>query len=208
MIQFFKHKPCLGVLAVTLASLTLTGCDSTSMADSLGMSVAAPDEFTVVTRPPLSLPPEFDLRPPAPGEAPRGATTTEQARSLLTGQEAKAKETPNSIMQPSVPTAVTPVISTETPSGGAAAFLKRAGAENASEDIRSQLGTDEKTPADTTKAKSLLEKLNGAAKNDPVVDAKKEAERLRNNKDAGKPATEGEVPVEKESKPSLIDKIF
>ena len=105
-------------------------------------------------------------------------------------------------------TAVVPVQRSEVLSGGATNLLKRAGADNAKEDIREQLGTDEQTPADTSKAKTLMDELVGAEKNEPVVDAAKEAERLRANKDAGKKLTEGDVPEEKVKSRSLIDRIF
>lgn len=46
----------------------LTGCNN--FKQSIGLEPQAPDEFAVESRAPLSVPPEFDLRPPAPG-APR-----------------------------------------------------------------------------------------------------------------------------------------
>ena len=42
------------------------GCQSTQRA--LGMSKVTPDEFRVVTKAPLVLPPDFALRPPSPGQ--------------------------------------------------------------------------------------------------------------------------------------------
>ena len=44
----------------------LAGCDSTKQA--LGMGKNPPDEFQVVTHAPLSMPPDFNLVPPKPGE--------------------------------------------------------------------------------------------------------------------------------------------
>jgi hypothetical protein len=44
----------------------LAGCDSASRA--LGVAKVTPDEFRVVTKAPLVLPPDYSLRPPAPGE--------------------------------------------------------------------------------------------------------------------------------------------
>src|SRR5581483_6553192 len=46
----------------------LTGC--TGFKQTIGLEPTAPDEFAVESRAPLTVPPEFDLRPPAPG-APR-----------------------------------------------------------------------------------------------------------------------------------------
>jgi Protein of unknown function (DUF3035) len=194
-------------LMLMLPLVALSGCGDSSVRDTLGLNRDAPDEFTVVSRPPLSLPPEFSLRPPAPGEAPRGISTEEKARSLLTGKPV-APSDPAKLEQSSVETSVTPVIRSDVLSGGASSLLKKAGAEVADETIRDKLAVDERTPADTSKATTLMEKLSGDDKAEPVVDAKKEAERLRSNKDDGKPITEGEVPTVDTKPRSLIDRIF
>jgi hypothetical protein len=53
--------------AVLLVGVTgLAGCQSASAA--LGIAKVTPDEFRVVTKAPLVLPPDYSLRPPAPGE--------------------------------------------------------------------------------------------------------------------------------------------
>jgi len=69
------------IFAFGMAS-ALVGCGGIS--DKLGLEKRAPDEFAVVRNAPLSLPPDFHLRPPKPGE--EGADREEQrarARSLL-----------------------------------------------------------------------------------------------------------------------------
>ena len=52
-------------LVAVLASLTLSGCSDARRA--LGYDKSAPDEFAVVSRAPLSQPPDLTLRPPTPG---------------------------------------------------------------------------------------------------------------------------------------------
>lgn len=188
--------------------LLLAACGDGSMRDTLGLNRDAPDEFTVVSRPALSVPPEFNLRPPQPGAPPLGPSADETARGLILGKPATNLPDINSLTEPTVSTAVTPVIASDAPTQGASALLKHAGADAADENIRSQLGTDAVTPVDNSHAKSLYEKLIGADKAQPVVDAKKEAERLRDNREAGKPLNEGEVPVEETKPPSVIDRIF
>jgi len=55
------------VCALTaVAAVGLAGCTSTKKA--LGMSKVVPDEFRVVSKAPLAVPPDYALRPPAPGE--------------------------------------------------------------------------------------------------------------------------------------------
>ena len=54
----------LGFFAIALATLAMTACGGT-VQERLGMSRRAPDEFQVVRRQPLVIPPEYRL--PAPG---------------------------------------------------------------------------------------------------------------------------------------------
>ena len=53
------------VMVCLLAVLVAGGCEGARKA--IGLDKAAPDEFSVYTRAPLSMPPEYGLRPPAPG---------------------------------------------------------------------------------------------------------------------------------------------
>lgn len=200
-----KHFPRIAL--VFLLPL-LAACEDGAVRNTLGLDRAAPDEFTVVSRPPLSVPPEFTLRPPRPGEEPRGLATDAQARSLIIGKPVTGSADVNALDAPTVESAVTPVLRNDALSTGANSLLKRAGADAADEGIRSKLGEDARRPVDTSNAKTLLDQLSGAEKNEPTVDAKKEAERLRDNKDAGKPLNEGEVAEEQPVKRSLLDRIF
>lgn len=186
--------------------LLLTACEDGAVRNTLGLNRPAPDEFTVVSRPPLSVPPEFTLRPPRPGEEPRGVPMDEKARSLLIGKPATTGDTV--LEEPAVETAVTPVQSSDALSGGASSLLKRAGGHTADESIRSKLHEDATTPRESSAATTLMDQLSGADKGEPVVDAKKEAERIRDNKDAGKAITEGDVPEELSKKRSVLDRIF
>jgi hypothetical protein len=188
--------------------LLLAACADGSVRDTLGLNRDAPDEFTVVSRPPLSVPPEFTLRPPQPGAPALGPSADEKARGVLLGQPAATLPDVNRLTEPTVATAVTPVIETDAPTAGDMALLKHAGADSAMDDIREKLAVDAQTPADTSHAKTLYDKLTGASKDEPVVDAPKEAERLRTDKDEGKPATAGDVPVEETKPKSVLDSIF
>jgi hypothetical protein len=75
--------------ALTLAALALGGCGGT-VQERLGMGKRAPDEFQVVRRAPLVIPPNYDLRPPEPGAAPVQQDPAAQAQGLLTGQATSA----------------------------------------------------------------------------------------------------------------------
>jgi hypothetical protein len=54
-----------------LAGVAILGAGATachSVGDAFGQNKSPPDEFRVVTKAPLVVPPEYALRPPAPGE--------------------------------------------------------------------------------------------------------------------------------------------
>ena len=79
------------VATALVAAAGLAGCQSTEKA--LGMSKVTPDEFRVVTKAPLVVPPDYALRPPAPGEPrPQELQPESAARNALLGQrEAEAR---------------------------------------------------------------------------------------------------------------------
>ncbi|RYE94373.1 MAG: DUF3035 domain-containing protein [Oxalobacteraceae bacterium] len=47
--------------------LGLGACSGDELTRTFGLTRDAPDEFQVTTRAPLSMPPDFSLRPPRPG---------------------------------------------------------------------------------------------------------------------------------------------
>ncbi|MHA6289108.1 DUF3035 domain-containing protein [Maricaulis sp. CAU 1757] len=75
------------LLVAAAASLALTGCSGVSRA--LGAEKVTPDEFRTVTIAPLTVPPEYNLRPPRPGEPrPEEIYPDQQARLALLGSSA------------------------------------------------------------------------------------------------------------------------
>ena len=74
-------------IAALVAATGLGGCQTASKA--LGMAKITPDEFRVVTKAPLVVPPDYALRPPAPGEPrPQELQPESAARAALLGQSA------------------------------------------------------------------------------------------------------------------------
>lgn len=72
-----------------VATVGLAGCSSTRSA--LGMTKVTPDEFRVVTKAPLVVPPDYSLRPPAPGEPqPQELRPESAARAALVGEREAA----------------------------------------------------------------------------------------------------------------------
>ena len=74
----------LGWIVAIAAAAALAGC---GLSDALGMGRRTPpDEFAVVQKAPLVIPPDFGLRPPQLGERPLlGAPVAVQAREALLG---------------------------------------------------------------------------------------------------------------------------
>lgn len=72
------------VATALIAAAGLAGCQSTR--NALGMTKVTPDEFRVVTKAPLVVPPDFALRPPAPGKPrPQELQPESAARTALLG---------------------------------------------------------------------------------------------------------------------------
>jgi len=62
------RQAVLPVVVVVFAGMLLSACEDLKKA--VGIEKSSPDEFAVESRAPLTIPPDFDLRPPQPG-APR-----------------------------------------------------------------------------------------------------------------------------------------
>ncbi|HUO87598.1 MAG TPA: DUF3035 domain-containing protein [Rhizomicrobium sp.] len=107
------------------AAASLAGCDSIRAA--AGNDKESPDEFAVVTKAPLVIPPDFNLRPPAPGTAPANQVEPTQA-----AQAALFSADPATVAA-SLPA---------TMSAGERYLLANAGVQNADPAIRQQLASD------------------------------------------------------------------
>lgn len=80
-----RTRRVLAASAVILAAtVSVTACSGVRRA--VGADKVTPDEFRVVTKAPLVVPPEYNLRPPAPGEPrPADVITEEMANSAAYG---------------------------------------------------------------------------------------------------------------------------
>lgn len=79
----------LAAVMLAGAAVSVTACGHTR--EALGMTKVTPDEFRVVSKAPLVLPPDYDLRPPAPGEPrPQELQPDSAARSALLAESAGA----------------------------------------------------------------------------------------------------------------------
>ena len=78
-----RRVATLSLLAVSALALTACG----GIRQSIGLTKVVPDEFVTVSTAPLSVPPEYGLRPPAPGQPrPQELAPESAARQILLGQ--------------------------------------------------------------------------------------------------------------------------
>jgi len=101
--------------AFAAVALISTGCTSTSRA--LGLEKSAPNEFNILTKAPLIVPPEYNLRPPAVG-----ASSAENNYTQRTAREALLGD-----------------IDDAAPSQGEIALMAKAGVNRANPEIRLEL---------------------------------------------------------------------
>lgn len=171
-------KKTTAITLTVLAATALAGCDSARQA--LTQTKAAPDEFSVYTRAPLTMPPDYGLRPPTDGKSEEaGATSTrEEARRVLLGNNQGSR-------QP---------IEAATP--GTSVLLAMAGADMAEPGIREVV--DRETSAYATEDLRFLEKLmygDQAATAGEVVDATAESKRIQEKQALGQPINDGTTPM-------------
>lgn len=180
----------LNIIFLAAISLVISGC-SGNVRETLGIKKAAPDEFMVLSHPPLSIPPEFNLEPPE-----SGATSVRQSDTVQKAKETLFGETNSS--------------GSTSSSTGEQTLLKKIGKSDPN--IRDLLRKENQrdTLTETGEKKGFIDKLTDLTnkKKDPLVDADAERERLNQNKAEGKPVTEGKVPTLKQETESVLDQLL
>ncbi len=149
-----------GALLATLA-LSLAGCQS--LRDAAGMERIEPDAFAISPKPPLVIPPDYNLRPPAPGAPPTNTLDPAEAA------EAAVVGMPSSTPPPGHFSMVEQDL------------LAKSGAASARNSIRQQITADNRNMqiADHSFTNQLLFGIYGPSNNaDKEVNASAEAARL------------------------------
>ena len=175
-----RTAPALAPLALAplaLAAVLLAAC-STDLSRTFGLTRDAPDEFTVSTQTPLSMPPEFNIRPPNPGSArPQQLSTQRQAEEALVPQ-----------------TALTGVPSGQASSGQAA--LVQAAGPAAPSNIRAEVNGE--AAAEQQQSTGFVDTLMFWRDKPPpgvVVDPQREAQRIKENAALGQSQATGDTPI-------------
>ncbi|MEM8798714.1 MAG: DUF3035 domain-containing protein [Pseudomonadota bacterium] len=117
-VDTLKRTSASAMPAVLTTALLLSVGGCARIGEVLGVEATPPDEFTVVTQAPLIVPPDFNLKPPRPGEP--------QVSNLDTSGEAISALFPGRTTLPE-------------PSPGELALLRAAGALDTDRDARSQV---------------------------------------------------------------------
>jgi hypothetical protein len=191
-------------LALALLAPAVAGCSSTK--EMLGLTKRSPDEFQVVSRAPLSMPPDYSLRPPTPGAPrPQEGTTREQAQNIVTNYSDRA----TAPLQPDQIPQIGEGEPTSTESEGESAFLQSASLTGIDPNIRKLV--DEETAEDQDASQSFLDDLVFWRAPEPygtVVDPVAEQKRLQENQALGQPTDTGETPIIERKKKGLLEGIF
>ncbi len=168
----YRVGAILSLRAAMLAgvAIALIGCQS--IREAAGVMKSPPDEFAVVTKAPLVIPPDFNLKPPKPGAPPTNQfSPTDSAQTALTGDDPAA-------VAASLPKNYSPAERT---------LLATTGAAAADHGIRQQIAADAK--AMTSANESFTDQLLFSSGPDPnaghPVDADAEHDRLAAAKTAG-----------------------
>ena len=176
------------VLVLT-ALLGLAACSGDGLTRTFGLTRDALDEFQVTTRAPLSMPPDFALRPPRPGSS--------RPQELSQQEQAEAALAPGAVLSRGE----------AAPSLGQQALLAAAGPP-APANIRGRV--DGETALDAP-SRSFSERLmfwQPAPSPGTVVDPARESQRLRQNAALGQPGDAGDTPIIQRRRPGLFNGLF
>ncbi len=168
-------RPLLPVLFL-LAAPALSGCAETK--EQLGLTRRTPDEFAVLTRAPLEMPPEGSplLPVPQPGmPRPQEVSPVNSAQTAVLGK---------------------PLPQAEAESSAEATLLRKAGATQSDAGIRATVNRE--AVEGTKDNRPVIKRLLSIGSDTPsatIVDAPGELRRLKENRDSGNPVTRGETPT-------------
>lgn len=163
-------------LVLAFAGSALTACSS--VREDLGLGRSPPDEFAVIDRPPLAMPPDFGLRPPMPGAPrPQEVDPSLRANDVLFGSAGQAAGGRDA-------------------SPAEQALLEQTGADKARPDIRATINSEAAAVVEADP--HLVDKLlwwKKDAEPGTVVDASAEAARIKDAKDKGQLLNGSATPV-------------
>jgi len=179
------------ILLVMAALVTLSACADVRKA--MTQTKATPDEFAVYTRAPLTMPPDYGLRPPS-----------ENGQQVASVQDSP-QDTAKRVLLSNANARTVP-IQGATP--GTTALLARAGAHNAEADIRQVVNSE--TTAYADEDKSVMENIMfwKTSQTGTTVDPGQETKRIQENQALGQPVNEGATPMIETKPKAPLEGVF
>jgi len=173
---------CAGALAGCSTDFNETG----GLRNAIGIAGDAPDEFLVVSKAPLVMPPDMNLRPPRPGATDLGQTDLRgDARASVTGAANGAGTAAGA-------------------SPGEQAILARANAGADASSIREELLREEGI---VRKERTIADQILGSGEGEQALDPWSEAERLR-RETASTTASDGQAQAGGQPESILLEDIL
>ncbi|MEE2745787.1 MAG: DUF3035 domain-containing protein [Pseudomonadota bacterium] len=178
-------------------SLVLAGCEETKRA--FGFTKEGPDEFAVYRRAPLSMPPDFSLRPPSPGsKRPQLMVERDKVRAAIGGFPANKSLSDKS--RNSFPGGWTK---------GELSVLTLTGADKVDPNIRRIVELKSLELFETSKSvtdKVIFWKRHSGT--GTIVDPKLEQKRIREAQALGKPIYSNRIPTISQETEAIFEGIF
>jgi len=160
--------------------LVLSGCESYDIKSNLGLKKPAPDEFMVISNPPLSTPPEFKLQ--QPGTSPEVASPVTQIEQKNEVKSRKSLPEDENFLKE---------------------FERSHTKSQVQKTVDAELGQSKKAKGDRGVIRKTVAKLN--EDNDPYINPVAEKQRLKENAESGKAINEGTVKMQSKS---TLERIF
>lgn len=181
-----RTLPLAGLL---LMGTLLSACSGDELSRNFGLTRDAPDEFTVTTRAPLSMPPDYSLRPPRPGAV--------RPQELTQRQQAEAALSPDTLLAGPA----------RGSSPGEQAFVSRAGPA-APRDIRDRVDADSQLDAPPRAFTDRLMFWKPGPPPGTTVDPAAESQRIRQNAALGQPVVSGDTPIIQPKRQGFFSSLF
>ncbi len=179
-----------------MGAILLSACSGNTKR-ALGLNKEAPDEFTVVAKAPLVLPPDYNLVPPA------------QMAQTKTAEDIRPQSRPQDILFTEVKRQPEAQKKNTDYDENTRRFLAMAGAEGENSNIRRTINKE--TGDLIEENRDVVDKIMFWLEddvNDPTavtVDAAEEKKRLQNNARTGKSVTDGQTPSVQPQKRKIFD---
>jgi hypothetical protein len=179
----------IGPFPLGCALVLLGGCATGDLTRTFGLNRDSPDEYTVTTRAPLSMPPDYNLRPPRPGvPRPQEQSERDQAAAALVPQLALGS--PQGDASP-----------------GQAALLQETGPA-APADIRAKVDQEANQSKEDVGFINNLLSWHKPPMQNVQVDPQKESQRLKENSALGAGPDVGDTPIIQQKKEGWFTHLF